>query len=250
MQDWLARHTLEEVRQLGDWRLERWKEWPEVPPGWDNLATWMRDGNRWGFFHNGHQTILVGPGAQEPVRDSLRTLRRLLSAGYLRPNDPTCLCWLKAVSGKSVTTIIDSNAQEVVMPAPHLVAVRYLPVGAVFSHLQSWIVYRAGTTAWEAPSSLTVEEIDLFGQGGYLGVLSSLVKTPLYAYLGMVCGTPLVILEGEDGEDDQCRLAILEPAAEQVSAHVLLTGSLKAIGAMVEQDRHHDQVAVYRLARL
>jgi hypothetical protein len=63
MQAWLDDHTLEEVRQLDNWRLVHWKEWPEVPPSWDNVASWMRDDGRWGLFYAGSEPILVGPGS-------------------------------------------------------------------------------------------------------------------------------------------------------------------------------------------
>jgi hypothetical protein len=142
---------------------------------------------------------------------------------------------------------VDKQAQEVVAPNSQIIAVRYTEPNA--RDIPLWLLYRTGATAWEALSSLTLEDIELFGQGGHLGVLSSLAKTRVYVYLGIVCGVPLAILERDSG-DDQYRLAVLEPAVKQVNTHVLLTGSLEAIGATIAQDRHHGEIMAHRLARV
>jgi hypothetical protein len=242
--DWLAQQPLWAVKELKTRAITGWKIHPEVHPGWKELATWERNQGReaWGLYQHESSLYLAGPGVLVEHKTSKRSLQRMLEAGYLRPNDPTRLLWLEAVTGKRLADAQHGHTQptEVLLLGENLLLTHYHFWRACRPKQKRWVVNYSGN------EQLTPEEIDLIGQHN-LEALKDWAggSYAFQAYLGLVRGQPLAIWKHRNG-DPGCSTVLTALDKKPGHGRVLLQGSLKEVVAA----DHESLLAMEMLTRI
>jgi hypothetical protein len=99
LKDWLPSVPMAEMRQSRFPAMIGWKINPTAPAMTKVVSLWERAGQFWGHFKDSKNAWLLGPEVKQRLPMSRRALKRNLEAGYLSPNDPTCVHWVEATIG-------------------------------------------------------------------------------------------------------------------------------------------------------
>jgi hypothetical protein len=99
LRDWLPSVSMADIRQSTCPAMIGWKINPEAPAMSKVVSLWERTGQFWGYFKDSKNTWLLGPGIKQRLPMSRRALKQHLEAGYLSPDDPTCVHWVEATIG-------------------------------------------------------------------------------------------------------------------------------------------------------
>jgi len=100
---WLEGQPLEAALELNMPAVAGWKVNPEAPPISGVLAHWYRDGKPWLLGSAFKKVWLLGPSKTICLKpSSKKVLQEALEAGHLSPDDPTCVFWAQATTGKGL----------------------------------------------------------------------------------------------------------------------------------------------------